>query len=236
MSSFATANLNTHSSYEARPSRLSKITLPNYTLGEERLNSLTHATGALFGAVALVMCLTAAKSAWAIAGSIIYGVALMLLYSVSATYHAMRDEKKKKFMRVVDHCTIYLLIAGTYTPILWEAIRPVSAKWAWIIFAIVWGLAVIAATLTALDMKKYSKFSMACYIGMGWSILIAWDTALAAIDTAGIILLVGGGVVYTIGAAVYGIGKKHRYIHSLFHLFVLGGTVLQFLCIYLYVL
>ena len=217
-------------------SRLSKITLPNYTLGEERLNSLTHATGALFGAVALVMCLSAAKSAWAVVGSVIYGVALMLLYSVSATYHAMREEKKKKFMRVVDHCTIYLLIAGTYTPILFEAIRPVSAKWAWIIFGIVWGLAVIAATLTALDMKKYSKFSMACYIGMGWSILIAWDTAVAAMDTAGLVLLVGGGVVYTIGAAVYGIGKKHRYIHSLFHVFVLGGTVLQFLCIYLYVL
>ena len=160
----------------------------------------------------------------------------MLLYSVSATYHAIRNEERKKFMRVVDHCTIYLLIAGTYTPILFEAIRPVSVKWAWIIFGIVWGLAIIAATLTALDMKKYSKFSMACYIGMGWSILIAWDTAVAAIDTAGLILLVGGGVVYTLGAAVYGIGKKHKYIHSLFHVFVLGGTALQFLCIYLYVL
>lgn len=235
MSSFATTP-NTFSSSPKRISRLSKITLPNYTHGEERLNALTHAAGALFGAVALVMCLNAAKNTWAVVGSVIYGVALMLLYSVSATYHAICDAEKKKFMRVVDHCTIYLLIAGTYTPILFEAIRPVSAKWAWIIFGIVWGLAVIAATLTALDMKKYSKFSMACYIGMGWSILIAWDTAVAALDTAGLILLVGGGVVYTVGAAVYGIGKKYKYIHSLFHLFVLGGTVLQFLCIYLYVL
>lgn len=217
-------------------SRLSKITLPNYSIGEERLNTLTHALGALFGAVVLIMCLNVAVGAWAIAGSIIYGVALMVLYSVSATYHAVRDEERKKFMRVVDHCTIYLLIAGTYTPILWEAMRPVSAKWAWIIFAIVWGLAVIAATLTAIDMKKYSKLSMGCYIGMGWSILIAWDSAVASMETAGLVLLVAGGVVYTLGAAVYGIGKKHKYIHSLFHVFVLGGSVLQFLCIYLYVL
>lgn len=236
MSKAATINSNTSFQSGKGVSRLSKITLPAYTIGEERLNALTHATGALFGIVALVLCLTAAKSAWAVVGSVIYGISLMLLYSVSATYHAIRNEERKKFMRVVDHCTIYLLIAGTYTPILFEAIRPVSAKWAWIIFGIVWGLAIIAATLTALDMKKYSKFSMACYIGMGWSILIAWDTAVAAIDTAGLILLVGGGVVYTLGAAVYGIGKKHKYIHSLFHVFVLGGTALQFLCIYLYVL
>ncbi len=236
MSKAATINSNTSFQSGKGVSRLSKITLPAYTIGEERLNALTHTTGALFGIVALVLCLTAAKSAWAVVGSVIYGISLMLLYSVSATYHAIRNEERKKFMRVVDHCTIYLLIAGTYTPILFEAIRPVSAKWAWIIFGIVWGLAIIAATLTALDMKKYSKFSMACYIGMGWSILIAWDTAVAAIDTAGLILLVGGGVVYTLGAAVYGIGKKHKYIHSLFHVFVLGGTALQFLCIYLYVL
>ena len=236
MSSFAITKNNTNSSRGVCSSRISQITLPDYSLGEERLNALTHGAGAIFGAVALVMCLGIAKSTWAVVGSIIYGVAIMLLYSVSATYHALRNEEKKKFMRVVDHCTIYLLIAGTYTPILFEAIRPISAKWAWIVFGIVWGLAVIAATLTALDMKKYSKFSMACYIGMGWSILIAWDTAVAAMDTVGLILLVGGGVVYTIGAAVYGIGKKHKYIHSLFHVFVLGGTVLQFLCIYLYVL
>lgn len=212
------------------------VPLPNYTRGEERLNCITHAAGAIFGAVVLFMCLAASSSAWAIVGSAIYGASLILLYSVSAIYHGLRPQKAKTVMRVVDHCTIYLLIAGTYTPILLTAIRKVSPFWAWTIFGIVWGLALIAATLTAVDMKKYSKFSMACYICMGWSILIAWDTAVSAMQSTGIVLLVAGGVVYTIGAAVYGIGKKFKYVHSLFHTFVLGGSVLQFLCIYFYVL
>ena len=139
-------------------------------------------------------------------------------------------------MQVIDHCTIYFLIGGTYTPILLTSIREVSPVWAWVIFGIVWGLAAMATTLTAIDLKKYSKLSMICYIGMGWSILIAAKTAIEAIPFPGIVLLLGGGVAYTVGAILYGIGKKHRYMHSVFHLFVLLGSILQFFCIFFYVI
>ena len=160
---------------------------------------------------------------------------MITLYTGSSVYHGLTHPTAKKVMQVVDHCTIYFLICGTYTPILLTAIREVSPIWAWTIFALVWGLAAMATTLTAIDLKKYSKLSMACYIGMGWCIILAWDVTVRAIATPGLWLLIGGGVAYTVGAVLYGIGKKHRYMHSVFHLFVVLGSILQFLCIFFYV-
>lgn len=213
--------------------------LPNYTKGEELLNTASHILGALFGIFALISCLQAAVAdggVWAVVGSAIYGSALILLYAASSLYHGIRNEGAKKVFQIIDHCTIYFLIAGTYTPILFCSIKPVSATWAWIIFGLEWGFAVIAAVLTAIDLKKYSVFSMACYIGMGWCIVLAAKTALEAIETAGLLYLLAGGIAYTVGAIIYGIGKKHRYMHSLFHVFVLAGSVLQFICVRFYVI
>lgn len=213
--------------------------LPNYTRGEEIFNTVSHIIGGGFGVFALVACVIVSalhKSPWAVVGSAIYGGSMVLLYTVSSIYHALRPPMAKKVMQVIDHCTIYLLIAGTYTPILLCSIREVSPGWAWTLFGIVWGLAVMAATLTAIDLKKYSILSMICYIGMGWSIVIAADTAVKAIPLSGLMWLLAGGIAYTLGAILYGIGKKRRYMHSVFHLFVVLGSILQFVCIVGYIL
>ncbi len=212
--------------------------LPTYTRPEEFLHSLSHAVGAVFGVIVLILCVIKASSqdAWAVVGAAIYGASMIILYTASCVYHAVRPGIAKQVMRIIDHSTINLLIAGTYTPILLSAIRPVSSMWAWIIFAVVWGFGIIAAVLTSIDLKNYSKFAMACYIGMGWSIFLAGDTVLKALPIEAFIYLLFGGVAYTVGAVIYGIGKKHRYFHFIFHLFALLGSVLQFICVYFYVI
>lgn len=216
-----------------------KHQLPQYTKGEEIFNMVSHIVGGALGIAALVLCVVFAalhQNAWGVVGCSIYGASLIVLYSMSSIYHGLRPNEAKRVFRVLDHCTIYFLIGGTYTPILFCAIRPVSPGWAWTIFGIVWGLAAMATTLTAIDMKKYSKLSMACYIGMGWSILLAAKVTIEAMELWGLIFLLAGGIAYTVGAVFYGLGKKHKYIHSVFHLFVVLGSILQFLCIFFYVI
>jgi len=189
--------------------------------------------------VALVLCVvfSALKgNVWGVVGSAIYGASLISLYCMSSIYHGLRDGMAKKVMQVLDHCTIYFLIAGTYTPLVLSAIRKVSPGWAWTLFGIVWGFAALAVVFTAIDLKKYSKFSMACYVGMGWCVVIAVKPTIQAIALPGLILLLAGGIAYTIGAVIYGVCKKRRYMHSVFHLFVLLGSLLQFFCILFYVI
>jgi len=219
--------------------KLADRMLPDYTVVEERMNMISHIVGGGLGVVALVLCVVFSAirhDPWGVVGSAIYGASLILLYTASSVYHGLRPSMGKKVMQVIDHCTIYFLIGGTYTPILFCSIRPVSAAWAWVLFGIVWGLAAMAATLTAIDLKKYEKLSMVCYIGMGWSILLAAKTAIEAIPTEGLLWCLAGGISYTVGAILYGLGKKHRYMHSIFHLFVVAGSVMQFICIFFYVL
>ena len=221
--------------------KLSDRELPEYTKGEEIFNMVSHIVGAALGVVALVLCVVFSAisgSPWAVVSSCIYGASLILLYTISSIYHGLRRSTGKKVFQILDHCTIYFLIAGSYMPVVLCAIREVSPVRAWILFGIIWGLVVLATTLTAVDLKKYSKFSMACYIGIGWSIILAVDIFLTAVPLPGILLLLFGGIAYTLGAVIYGIGKKtqKRYVHSIFHLFVILGSVLQFFSILLYIL
>lgn len=219
--------------------KLSDRELPDYTRGEELFNMISHITGGAFGIVALVLCVIVSAlhgDAYGVVGSAIYGGSMVLLYTVSSVYHGLNPNMGKKVMQVIDHCTIYLLIAGTYTPILLTAIRRESVVTAWVLFGVEWGLAVLAATLTAIDLKKYNKFSMLCYIGMGWGIVFAAKTVIKAVSMTGIMFLLLGGVSYTVGAVLYGIGKKHRYMHSIFHIFVVFGSILQFFSILFYIL
>lgn len=214
-------------------------TLPDYTRGEEIFNMVSHIVGGALGIAALVLCVVFSairQDPWAVVGSSVYGATLILLYSMSSIYHGLRPEMAKKVLQVLDHCTIYFLIGGTYTPILLTCIREHDPVWAWVLFGIVWGLAAMATTLTAIDLKKYSKLSMACYIGMGWSILLAAKTAMEAIPLPGLLFILGGGIAYTVGAVLYGLGKKRRYMHSLFHLFVVAGSILQFFGIFFYII
>lgn len=219
--------------------RLRDRILPDYTRGEEIFNYVSHIVGGGFGVIALVLCLIRSalhSDPWAVVGSAIYGTSLIALYTMSSVYHALTHPTAKKVLQVLDHCTIYFLIGGTYTPILFCSIRPVSPVWAWVIFGIVWGLAAMAATFTAIDLKKYAVLSMICYIGMGWCIVIAAPTAIKAINFSGLMWLLAGGISYTVGAVFYGFGKKCRYIHSVFHLFVVLGSILQFICVFFYII
>ncbi len=219
--------------------KLADRQLPNYTRTEEKMNMITHIIGGAFGVVALVLCIIIAaknQNVWGIVTGSIYGFSMIALYTVSSIYHGLHKNMGKKVMQVIDHCTVYFLIAGTYTPILLVSLRQVNEKIAWTLFAVVWGLTLIAATLTAIDLNKYKKFSMACYIGIGWSIIFAIKPTIQALTLPGFLLMLAGGIAYTVGAVLYHVGKKVKYIHSVFHIFVLLGTVLHFLCIIIFVM
>ena len=200
---------------------------------------VSHIVGGGIGVLVLVAGIFISifrQDVWALVTSIIYGVSLILLYTMSSVYHGLHSPMAKKVMQVLDHCTIYFLIAGTYTPITLCAIRRVSPLWAWLLFGLVWGLAALAMTLTAIDLKKYACFSMICYIGMGWCVVIAVKPTMQAIAPAGLALLLAGGIAYTIGAVLYGLGKKRKWMHAVFHLFVVVGSILHALCVLMYVL
>ena len=219
--------------------RLCDRMLPVYSRGEELMNMITHIVGGALGVVVLLSCVILAAlrdNFFGILSCTIYGTTFITMFTISSVYHGLTPGMGKKVMQVIDHCTIYFLIGGTYTPILFCSIRPVSPVWAWVLFGIVWGLAAMAATLTAIDLKKYAKLSMVCYIGMGWSILLAAKTAMEAIPLGGLLWCLAGGISYTVGAVLYGLGKKRRYVHSVFHLFVVAGSIMQFICIFFYVI
>ena len=213
--------------------------LPDYPRGEEIMNMVTHIVGAAFAIAAIPLLVVVAAShsdPWAVVSGAIYGTTLLIMFTVSSIYHGLRPGKAKRVMRVIDHCDIYFLIAGTYTPILLAAIRTVNPAMAWTIFGVEWALAATAVTLNAIDLKRFEKVSMACYIGMGWCVIAVLKATIDAMTWDGFLLLLLGGIAYTIGAVLYGIGKKVRYIHSVFHIFVLIGSVLQFLSIIYYVM
>lgn len=219
--------------------KLSDRQLPDYTKGEEIFNMVSHIVGGALGLAALVLCVVFSaihRNPWAVVSSSIYGASMVTLYTISSVYHGLRPGTGKKVLQVLDHCTIYFLIAGSYTPVLFCAIRPAHPVTAWVLFGVVWGCAALATTLTAIDLKKYATFSMICYIGMGWCIVFAMKTVLEVMGIAGFLFLLLGGIAYTIGAVLYGVGKKQRYMHSVFHLFVVAGSVLQFFSIFFYVI
>lgn len=219
--------------------KLADRSLPAYSHGEEVFHMVSHIVGGGIGVVALVLCVVFSAiyvDAYAVVGGAIYGVSLIALYAMSSIYHGLKNGTAKKVMQVLDHCTIYFLIAGTYTPILLSAIREVSPVTAWVLFGVIWGLAALAVTLTAIDLKKYSLFSMICYIGMGWCIVFAVKPTIRAIAPNGLLLLLLGGIAYTVGAVLYSLGKKKRYMHAVFHLFVVLGSLLHFFCVFFYVI
>lgn len=212
--------------------------LPSYTKGEEIFNMVSHIVGAAFAIAALVLCVVVAAlygNGWGVASGAVYGSTMILLYTMSSLYHGLRPEMAKKVFQVIDHCSIFLLIAGTYTPITLCSLRPAYPVTAWIIFGAVWGLAALGITLNAIDLKGFRVFSMICYLGMGWCIVFALKATLACLPLPGLWLLLAGGIFYTVGAVLYGLGKKKRYMHAVFHLFVLAGSILHFLLILIYV-
>ena len=217
--------------------KLADRLLPDYSRGEEIMNMVTHIVGGAIGIAALTLCVIFAAlhgNVFGIVTSAIYGTTMIAMFTVSSIYHGLRPNLGKKVMQVIDHCTIYFLIAGTYTVIVLSAIRPAYPLLGWGMFAFEWAMAAIATTLTAIDLKKYEAFSMVCYIGMGWAVIPFWRQALNVLTAPGFLLLLFGGIAYTIGAVLYGIGSKRKWMHSVFHIFTIIGALLQFLSVLLY--
>ena len=214
--------------------------LPTYTKGEEIFNMTSHIVGGALGIVATVLCIIFAAvhgNGYGVVSGAIYGVTMILLYTMSSIYHGLNPESKaKKVFQVLDHCSIFLLIAGSYTPFALCSIRENDVAAGWIIFGVIWLLAIIGIILNSIDLKRYRVFSMICYLAMGWCIIVRASLLPQILGKTGLILLVSGGIVYTVGAIFYGLGKKCKYMHSIFHLFILLGSLLQFLCILLYVM
>ncbi|NMD38453.1 MAG: hemolysin III family protein [Christensenellaceae bacterium] len=213
--------------------------LPKYTEGEELINMISHIVGGVFGIVVLLMCVIKSSlkgDIYAIVGSVIYGISMITLYTMSSVYHGLKPGMAKKIMRILDHCAIYLLIAGTTTPVAMVAIRAINPLVAWIFLGVEWGFAIIAIIFNAIDLKKFAVFAMICNLFMGWAVIFIWKIAIQAMSYRGFMLMLIGGIIYTVGAIIYGLGKKQKYMHSLFHIFVLLGSFLQFISIYKYVL
>ena len=218
---------------------LSKRLLPNYSHGEELMNMVSHIVGGAMGIIALILCIIRAAqhgNGYGIAASAIYCTSMISTFTISSVYHGLRPNYGKKVMQVVDHCCIYFLIAGTYTAVVLSAIRPVYPRLAWGLFIFEWVMAGIAAALTAIDLKAYNTFSMICYIGMGWAVIPFAKQILNVLTLPGFLLLLSGGVAYSIGVVLYGIGSRKKWMHSVFHIFVVLGALLQFLSILLYAL
>lgn len=217
--------------------RLCDRMLPVYSRGEELMNMITHIVGGALGVVVLLSCviLTALRdNFFGILSCTIYGTTFITMFTISSVYHGLTPGMGKKVMQVIDHCTIYFLIAGTYSAVVLSAIRPLYPTLGWGLFIFEWTLAIIAATLTAIDLKKYEIFSMICYIGMGWAILPFWRQTFIAMTRSGFLLLLIGGIAYTIGAVLYGLGVKQKWMHSIFHVFVVLGALLQYFAVLLY--
>lgn len=217
--------------------KLKERPLPDYTRGEELLNSISHGIGILLGIVVLILSTIKTKgSHLCFAGAVIYGVSMIILYSFSTIYHALPRGNGKKIFQILDHCTIYALIAGTYTPILlsafWSA-EPLAGR---ILLGLQWGISLIAIVLNAIDIHKFRYFSYFSYIVLGWLIVFVLPISLRVLSHEAFMYLLAGGISYTIGAILYAIGSRHRWFHSIFHIFVVIGSILQFIGIYNHIL
>jgi len=207
--------------------------LKNQTIGEEIANAVTHGIGAALSVAGLVLLVVFAAmrgDAWRVVSFSIYGATLIILYIASTLYHAFTNIKLKRFFRTMDHISIFLLIAGTYTPITLVCMR---GPWGWTIFGLIWGLAIAGVVLKAFFMGRFEKTAIALYVAMGWLIIIAVKPMIQMVPPGTVMWLVIGGVSYTMGLTFYAL-KKMPYHHAVWHLFVLGGSVCQYMGIVLH--
>ncbi|MCX7615479.1 MAG: hemolysin III family protein [Clostridiales bacterium] len=206
-----------------------------YSVSEEIANSITHGLGALLsiaGTIILILVSVFQQDIWKIVSSSIYGGSLILLFTMSSLYHALTNKKAKQIFRIFDHSSIYILIAGTYTPLTLVTLRgPIG----WTIFSIVWGTAFLGITLNSISIERFKKISMFCYLASGWCIIVMIMPMIRAMAHGGLLLLFLGGIMYTGGVLFYK-KKEIQYMHSIWHIFVLAGSVLHYFCILFYVI
>ena len=213
-----------------------KIQIPKYSLSEELMNAITHGIGGLLSIAALILCVVYSAlhhDVYAIVSSAIYGAMSIILYTLSTLYHSLKVNNAKRVFRIIDHCSIYLLIAGTYTPYCLVAMpKPLG----WTVFGIIWACAALGITLKSINLNKFTKTTMSLYFVMGWMIVFTINDLIKVLDINAIILMFIAGILYTVGSIFYVVGAKIKYMHSVFHIFVLLASVCFFFSIFLYVI
>lgn len=210
------------------------VKIPGYTSTEETINAITHGIGAAFGIVALVLMQIRAKTAIGHATAALFGAAMILTYTMSCIYHAIPARfEGKKILRILDHCNVFLLVFGTYIP---ASLIAVGGALGWVLFGVVAFVTLTGIALTVADVDKYAVLEVICHLVNGWSILIALPSLLSYSGRIGVFYMALGGVMYSVGAALYGIGSKMRYMHCVFHVFCLLGSAAHFWAIYKFVL
>ena len=203
------------------------------SLGEEIANAISHGVGSLLSVAAMVVLIVKAaftSGALGVVGACIYGASLIILYTFSSLYHSLTNFKAKYVFQVLDHCSIFLLILGTYTPICFTILR---GSLGWTLFGINAFCTIIGVVFNAVNVKRWHKASLYLYIVMGWSVLIGIKSVVAALPMAGLVFLVSGGLAYTLGIIFYKI-RSVKYMHFVWHLFVLAGSILQYFCVLFY--
>ena len=213
--------------------------MPAYTRGEELFNMITHIVGGGLGLIALIACVIIAaysQNVWGVVSGCIYGFCAVLLFTMSSIYHGLRKELPKRVFRIIDHCTIFVLIAGTYTPIVLTRFR-VAYPWdAWVIFGVIWGFAVMGIVLNSINLRRFRTVSMICYLGMGWMVVFRIDRLIEVLGSAFFVLILTGGILYSVGALFYVLGRRKKYMHSIFHLFVNAASILHSVAIAAFVM
>ena len=208
---------------------------PFYTTAEEIANSITHGIGAVLSVAGLTLLVVLAAiygDVWRIVSFSVYGSTLVILYLASTLYHSFQHPRVKHIFRVFDHVSIYLLIAGSYTPFLLVSMR---GAWGWSLLAVVWGLALLGVTFKVIFIGRYEVLATAAYVLMGWLVVIAFKQMLAHVPPGGVALLIAGGITYTLGVIFYA-WEKLPFNHAIWHLFVLGGSAFHFFAVLFYIL
>lgn len=204
---------------------------PDYSPGEEIVNSITHGLGVLLSISALVLLVVRAVlygTIWHIVSFAVFGVTLIILYLFSTLYHSMTHRATKSVFARMDHAAIFLLIAGTYTPFMLTSLRGV---WGWSFFGVIWGMALLGVVLRSIYLTRFKILSTVMYAVMGWSFIIAYKAIIAHVPSFSVRFLFYGGLAYTVGILFY-LWKKQPYAHSIWHLFVIAGSVLHFFAVY----
>ncbi|MFC5742806.1 PAQR family membrane homeostasis protein TrhA [Dyella tabacisoli] len=216
-------------------SAVSRAIAPSYAFGDELASSIIHGIGILLSIAGLVVLVTLSSmygDARAVVASAVFGSTLILLYTASTLYHSIPGMAAKRVLRTFDHIAIFLLIAGTYTPFTLIAL---PAVWGWSLFSAVWLLAIAGSALELGWLKRYRKFAVLLYVAMGWVGMIAFKPLSAHLQTGGMVLLIAGGLTYTLGVPFY-LWRRLPYHHAVWHFFVLAGSVLHYLAVLLYVI
>lgn len=213
-----------------------RISIPSYTLSEELINSISHGIAAAFSIWGLVMLIIKASNegAMAVTTVTLFGTTMILLYTISCIYHALSPRiTGKKVLRVIDHCNVFLLVFGTIIPIALVGMKGVCG---WIYFGIVGFVTLLGIIFSAIDVDKNEKIEVVCHLVNGWSAVLFIKSLIVGVGVVGLIFIILGGVMYSIGALLYGLGSKKKYMHSVFHFFCIAGSIFHYLAIYLYVL